>query len=216
MNKTCLLIINGKFSSRSLLKKLLLKYDSDIICADGGSNIAFKLGVIPKYIIGDLDSISDEALKYYEGKTSIKKISRQTDTDLEKALKFIVKKNYSRVIVFGASGGRFDHQFANTSILFRYAKLIEITFIAEETVGQFIRGDKKFNSRKGEAISIFAFDAKTRITSKGLKYKLKETKLKYGEREGNSNESLGENFSLKVVGGICLIIRSLNSFLSDE
>ena len=33
---------------------------STLFCADGGANSAMKMGLIPDYIIGDLDSIHEE------------------------------------------------------------------------------------------------------------------------------------------------------------
>ena len=40
--------------------------DRILICADGGANIAYKYGLTPNYIIGDLDSIDNKILEYYK------------------------------------------------------------------------------------------------------------------------------------------------------
>lgn len=56
--------LNGSYLD---FDKDILK-DSIIYCVDGGANIAYKYGILPHYIIGDLDSIDEKILKYYENK----------------------------------------------------------------------------------------------------------------------------------------------------
>ena len=68
----------------------------------------------------------------------------------------------------------------------------------------------KLISKAGETISIYAFNNTTKITSKGLKYKLNNTHLPFGERESTSNVSIGKEVILNVKGGIIFVIRDFN------
>jgi thiamine pyrophosphokinase len=76
-NNKCIILANGKAPAKSVLTFLNKKGYSILICADGGANSARKLNVLPNYIVGDLDSISKDTLKYYSGKSNIIKIKRQ-------------------------------------------------------------------------------------------------------------------------------------------
>ena len=60
--RKCIIIGNGKSPRKEVIKYLLRKDYSTVICADGGANSAKKLGIIPDFIIGDLDSICDKTV----------------------------------------------------------------------------------------------------------------------------------------------------------
>ena len=49
-----ILILNGKIPNWENVLSFLKNYDS-IICADGAANKIISLGLVPDYILGDLD-----------------------------------------------------------------------------------------------------------------------------------------------------------------
>ncbi|CBZ54795.1 hypothetical protein NCLIV_052210 [Neospora caninum Liverpool] len=76
-----------------------------------GSNLLTKL---PEGLCGDLDSLSDEARRYFEkGGVPVLWCQDQDLTDLEKAWRLLLApKRYSQndvVVILGAIGGRLDH-----------------------------------------------------------------------------------------------------------
>ncbi len=74
--KKCIILANGK----SPKKKEIISYISknyDLICADGGANSAYKLGIIPNFIVGDLDSIKPKVKKFFKEYSVIIKDSNQ-------------------------------------------------------------------------------------------------------------------------------------------
>ena len=208
--KKCIIIANGRSPEKQTVNYFVKKGFSTIICADGGANSAMKLGIIPHYIIGDLDSIKKETIKYYKNKVTIKKYKRQNDTDVEKCLKFAIKNGYEEVVLLGVTGDRLDHTICNLGIVIKFYQKIKISLIAEKSIlvptNKFI----KLISKAGETISIYAFNNTTKITSKGLKYKLNNTHLPFGERESTSNVSIGKEVILNVKGGIIFVIRDFN------
>ncbi|MCK4715464.1 MAG: hypothetical protein KAT54_01530, partial [Candidatus Marinimicrobia bacterium] len=60
----CILFGNGDYPDQKLCNQLL-QSTNFIMCADGGANYAFRHGITPDLIIGDLDSIKDAALNYF-------------------------------------------------------------------------------------------------------------------------------------------------------
>lgn len=213
--KKCIVIANGRAPSKKVLKFFEKKGYSTLICADGGANSAFKLGLVPDYIIGDLDSVNSETLRYFSDKSKIIKIERQNDTDVEKCLKFAVKKGFSEALLLGVTGDRLDHTICNLGIVIKFFDKIKCNIVAENSFLIATRETISLKSKPGETISLYAFNSKTRITSNGLKYSLHNSTLPFGERESTSNVSTKDEIKLTVSGGIIFIIRDFN-FISKN
>lgn len=215
--KSAIVYCNGSPIKKSIYQKLKSKYNADLICADGGTNSAYKIGEIPKFIIGDLDSVNREILGYYKKKNvKVIKLSRQNDTDLEKALKLCRKLKYDRIFVIGFAGKRFDHTLSNISNVLKFVKDFQITMIENYSTLRFITGVTSFKSEKGELISILCFDPEVKITTEYLKYPLKDDYLMFGQRESTSNVSTKEEFRLIVKNGFAVLIRSTKNFLKYD
>lgn len=205
-----IILANGKPPSKQVVNYLMTNGYSEIICADGGADKARSLKIIPSAIIGDLDSISAKTLKYYTGKTKIIKIKRQTDTDVEKCLKFLIQKKIKDVILLGVTGNRLDHTFCNLGIVIKYFDKIKIRIIAENSLLTALTGRVVFKTVPGETISLFGLHPKTKISTKGLKYSLTNENLPFGIRESTSNVALENEVTLNIKHGIIFIIREFN------
>lgn len=213
--KKCIIIANGRAPSKKVIKFFKNRGYSTLICADGGANSAFKLGLVPDYIIGDLDSINSETLKYFSNKSKIIRIKRQNDTDVEKCLKFAHKKKFSEALLLGVTGDRLDHTICNLGIVLKFFDKIKCNIVAENSYLTATSESILLKSLPGETISLYAFSSKTRITSNGLRYALHNSTLAFGERESTSNVSTKDEIKLKVKGGIVFIIRDFN-FISKN
>lgn len=214
--KKCIIIANGKSPTNKVVDYFCNKSFNTIICADGGANSAKKLGIIPDYIIGDLDSIDKSVLKYFHNKSRIIQIKRQNDTDVEKCLKFAIKNKFSEVILLGVTGDRLDHTICNLGIIIKFFNKIKMLLVAENSFLIPINSETTIKSKIGETISLYAFNALTRITSSGLKYKLIETQLPFGVRESTSNVSTSSQVKLKVKNGIVFVIRDFNFIKKND
>ncbi|MCE1165207.1 MAG: thiamine diphosphokinase [Bacteroidetes bacterium] len=189
------------------MKKLCSK-DSYIICADGGANATKKAGIIPNIIIGDFDSISKSALKFFTGKkTILLKITEQETTDLEKSLMYIIANGLDNVKIFGAFGSRPDHTLNNFSVLKRYSKVLDIHVYDEMFETFFIDKKTEFKYRKGQTISLMPMPIATGITTKGLMYPLNNESLELGIREGTLNLSTRNSVSVEFKKGELLLFR---------
>ena len=74
------IFLNGEYSYKDGFFEEIIDKDTDIFCADGGTNYSIKNGYIPKCIYGDLDSIEQEILdKVSELGIEIKKFSPDKD-----------------------------------------------------------------------------------------------------------------------------------------
>jgi thiamine pyrophosphokinase len=208
--KKCIIIANGKSPSKKVVEFFYSKGFSTIICADGGANSAKRLGIIPDFIIGDLDSISLSTLKFFKNKSTIIKIKRQNDTDVEKCLKFAIKEKFDEVVLLGVTGDRLDHTICNLGIVIKFFNKIKIHISAENSFLSAYNRKVLIKSKINEIISLYAFNNKTFITSKGLQYPLRNSNLAFGKKESTSNVSISERIELKITGGKVFIIRDFN------
>ncbi|MEZ4691668.1 MAG: hypothetical protein R3A12_16525 [Ignavibacteria bacterium] len=69
--------------------------------------------------------------------------------------------------------------------------------------------DKKiiFPYRKNETVSLLGLPKASKINSKGLKYRLKDTDLEFGVREGALNESTSSKVSIEFKSGYLLLFK---------
>lgn len=102
------------------------------VCADGGANRLYQAdaSLIPNLVAGDLDSLHPQVRSYYEkkGGVSIERDPCQNSNDLDKALTALLRKQqeeppllFTRVIVYGAFGGRFDQEMGCIQALFNWS-----------------------------------------------------------------------------------------------
>ncbi len=209
--KSCIIIANGDKPLKSNINYLIKNGITTIIAADGGANSCYKLGIVPKYIIGDFDSISRNAFKYYKNKSKLIRYNRQNDTDVEKALKYAIRKKYKTVYLLGGTGDRLDHSICNLGIVLKFFSKIRIIIIHGKTVLFPYAKNIELKSVPNETVSIYAFSPNTKITSTGLKYPLKNVQLPFGEKESTSNVALSDSFKLNISGGIIFVIRELET-----
>ena len=90
-----LLLGNGETLPTVFLKKLAAGADF-ILATDGAADRALAGGIIPDAVIGDLDSVSASARKKLATVPFIS-VDRQDNTDLEKALNWLLQKNVMHV-----------------------------------------------------------------------------------------------------------------------
>ncbi|KAB2838644.1 MAG: thiamine diphosphokinase [Melioribacteraceae bacterium] len=209
--KKALILANGLHPKKSVIQYLQNNGYKTLVCADGGANSAFKLGITPDFIIGDLDSINPTVKKFYESKSKIIKYKRQNDTDVEKCLKVLIKKKYDEVILLGATGDRLDHSYCNLGIVLKFFNEIKINILHQKSFLKCFSGKVVFNTIKDEIISLYGIDGKTKIKSNGLKYPLENISLPFGVKESTSNVAIGGKVELKITGGKIFVIRDFNT-----
>ena len=209
--KKAIILANGIYPKKSVFKYLQKSGYTKLICADGGANSAYKLGLVPDYIIGDLDSVRSDVAEHYKLKSKIIKYKRQDDTDVEKCLKFLIKKKYDEVILLGATGDRLDHSFCNLGIVLKFFGKIKISILHQKSFLKCFAGEIELKAEKGEIISIYGIDKKTKIKSAGLKYPLEKIALPFGEKESTSNVAKSNKVNLKIKDGKIFVIRNFNT-----
>lgn len=200
-----LVIANGTLPSKNILRELVSQANI-IICADGGANAARKMYITPDIILGDFDSITSSTKKYFKNIPQLF-IENQNSTDLEKAICYCIVKQIPSVIIVGAHGTRIDHSTGALGCFKRFGHLIEMKIV--DTVGEItcIRKKISFKTKKKEKLSLIPLDRCEGVTTKHLKYALKNSVLELGIQDGISNEAISKTVSVSVKKGTLLLYR---------
>lgn len=207
MKTKAVIFLNGVFPHRKVITASIDKNDY-LLAADGAANYLRKIKIIPDIILGDLDSINDGVLNYFLKKNvPVIKYTEQETTDFEKSLNFVIQTGLKEIIIFGFTSLRVDHSLNNFSVLKRYYKKLNIRFIDDDFIIEFIRKNINFNYRKNQLLSILPFPSARGITTKGLRYALKNESLSLGVREGTLNVATSEKVSVSFRTGDLILFR---------
>src|SRR5262245_38849532 len=203
-DQTALVIANGLLPAPEILAACAARAEV-IVCADGGANRAYAAGLQPRFVVGDLDSVSADTRRALTEAQFIYR-PNQNATDLEKTLRFVQEREIQRALLVGIAGLRFDHQLVNLNIAEKFCHVLELEVHDDFGIGSFIRGAGqpatiRYPSFAGQQISLIAFRRVRGIVTEGLKYPLAHEDLEWGVRDGLSNEALADAFAVTVGEG---------------
>ena len=180
----------------------ILKDAKTIICCDGAVNNLETNEIVPDFIMGDMDSISPDIKNKYSNIIISK--PDQAENDLRKAINWAEENNVTKSAILGASGKRDDHSLANIFTLLQYPSKLEMTIYTDYGNFSVVKGEQKFDSFKGQQVSLFSADQNIEITSIHLKYNLNNKSLS-NLYCGSLNESLNEVFTISISPGKILV-----------
>jgi thiamine pyrophosphokinase len=186
MNRAVILA-NGAPPTEGALR-LAIANASIFVCADGGANVAARMGVKPAAIVGDLDSVTAETLAHFEDVPRI--LDGDTErTDTEKALDYALSKgSFEEVILLGASTGRLDHVLGHVSLLRRYRDRVRIVLEDGHGRAYLARGEQRLDCPAGTVVSFFAVGGPAEgVTTENLRYPLRDRVLALGAQDSISN-----------------------------
>ena len=179
------------------------------IAADGGWHNAVKLGVIPRVLLGDFDSIGTDTLPEAEEIFEVPAEKDRTDTQL--AVDLALSRGAEEIIIIGGLSGRLDHTLSNLAIL---EHLNEKKIYAIMTDGQnrvrFVRNSGALVPHGAfKYLSLIAADKVVKgVSVKGCKYPLENAKLSKTHQYAVSNEIQGNCALVEVRKGGLYIIES--------
>jgi len=182
-----------------------------IICADGAAQRLKESDIVPDCIVGDMDSVEEDTLKYFEAKGSriIRHPEDKDETDTQLALECAFEMHPEAIRMFGALGGRIDHALANISLLVMCAKRGVDTKIVDKDCELFVI-DRScvINGREGETVSLFPLSSDvTGIALEGFRYPLSDGVMEIGKPYGVSNRLTGTRGTISLKTGYLLVIR---------
>ena len=194
--KNVSVILNGQMPTDDTIINQITNSDY-IIAVDGSANKLFDLEIIPDVIIGDLDSLQNISNKNIE----LVKTPNQNKTDFRKTLEWCIEKNILNISIFGISGESEDHFLGNYYTLSDFGERISWKAFTDFSVISPCVGNKKFESFKGQKVSLFCMKGSSTVNSENLEYPLQTYYLKPSD-DAVRNLSLEDHFTIESTNTI--------------
>ena len=191
VKKNVSVILNGQMPTDDAIINQITNSDY-IIAVDGSANKLFDLEIIPDVIIGDLDSLQHINNKNIE----LVKTPNQNKTDFRKTLEWCIEKNILNISIFGISGESEDHFLGNYYTLSDFGEKISWKAFTDFSVISPCVGNKKFESFKGQKVSLFCMKGSSTVNSENLEYPLQSYHLKPSD-DAVRNLSLEDYFIIE-------------------
>lgn len=182
-----------------------------VIAADSGLRHALGLGISVDVVVGDLDSVTDDALAsaVAAGALVERHPTAKDATDLELALAAAHERACTHAVVVGIGGGRLDHFVANTLAL-AAPELAPMTIearIGGATVAV-VREHAQISGLRGDVVTLLPVGgAALGVVTEGLRYPLRHETLRPGSTRGVSNELLDSLAHVSLDDGVLLVVR---------
>lgn len=205
------IIANGIPPDEATVRRWLRPGDR-LICADGGARTALALGLTPKVVVGDLDSLDETQqaqLKRRGCRLDVYPVAKDW-TDLELALKLAVEEGATEIVVLGALGGRIDQELANILLLLLPELEGVPTRIVDEQQEMFVaRGEAMITGQAGDIVSLIPLGSDVNgIVTEGLLYPLRDEPLRIGPARGLSNVMIAPVARVTLTSGVLLVVHS--------
>lgn len=210
MMNECFIVGAGEFA-----KERFLPRETDyVIAADGGYAYLEEMGIRPTLVVGDFDSLGYEP----EHDNVVRHPVMKDDTDLALACKLALENGYTKLHIFGATGGRLDHTIAAMQLLaglagvgaqvFLYGDGYVLTAIAAGDVSEnIVKAELVFEEGYRGGISVFSNTTFSQgVTEQGLLYTLQDAVLTSDVALGVSNSFTEERALISVTNGALIII----------
>lgn len=202
--KKGIIFAGGDFSADT---KVEINENSLVICADSGYDNALLCGVVPDVIIGDMDSVKN---RLPAGVKQIKLKCEKDDTDTQACIDYLADIGCEEIVLFGALGGRTDHEMANIMLcIYALKKGIKLIIKSAETEVFAVVGNAVIKGNRGDWLSLIPVlgDAEG-VSLSGLKYTLENAKMEAGKTMGISNEFESDEATVSVEKGILLAVKT--------
>jgi thiamine pyrophosphokinase len=187
----------------------LLRDNDYLIGADGGTNHLLKMEILPDLVVGDLDSLDEDA--FFELTAAEVQIDQypedKDETDLELALHAAYEVHPDSILIVAGLGGRLDQSLAALSLLAGTQGGIDLRLDDGVEEAFICRTQAHIRGRSGEIVSLIPWGGPVSgIQTEGLRWPLIHETLYPNRTRGISNEMTGQTASVKIESGLLLIV----------
>ncbi len=184
------------------ISSLYNKEDNEyIIGVDIGAYLLAVSNINIDLSIGDFDSVDNNQFELIKKQSKEVKIfeEKKDYTDTYLALQTALSMDYDEIVIYGGTGGRFDHGFANMNLL----KLGKVSIVSNDILMYMLDPGKYEIENKFKYISFFAIEDIKELFLKGFKYEINNIDLSTEDPLCISNEKEG---TVSFKEGLLLVV----------
>jgi thiamine pyrophosphokinase len=215
MSGTCIIVTGGDPPHPGTIDRLPL--GARVVAADSGLDHADALGLAVDLVLGDLDSVTKEALHAARrrGIPVEEHPVAKDQTDLELAIEAAAAGGADHIVVVSGGGGRLDHLLGGVLALAAPVRSAAGTPVTLEGIvgAAWVAalhgpGRRALHGRPGELLTLLAVGGPADgVRTEGLRYPLRGERLLAGSGRGISNELLGADAAVSVASGSLLVVQ---------
>lgn len=173
---------------------------------DRGALICVQQNIPMKCAIGDFDSVNSLELKQIQEATKIEHLpAHKNETDSEVGIHYALEHGYDEIILFGALGGRIDHELANLYLMMQ--RDLPITIMNEDNCIQVIKEGCYKVEKNYTYLSFLALEESC-ISEQGVAYELDKQVLTTSDIYAVSNEITAEYATITLHYGRMLMMQT--------
>lgn len=210
-----LIVTGGEPPSKGLITDRASRAEW-IIAADRGAGYCLDAGIIPHLVVGDMDSLEDEALRRLETSgVECRRFDTDKDrTDTEIALREALGRGARHIEILGALGDRLDHTLANVHLLHMALRHGVQALIITDFQQIFLVGSRStLEHGQGCTVSFLPLTERVEgIVLDGFAYDLDDAVMEIGTPYGVSNVVRKPLARVSVRNGILLAMLSTEGY----
>lgn len=192
-----IICIDGDLPEKRFFEEFL---ELTLIAADGAANSLISNDIIPKYVVGDLDSVNTQLLTNFSDKIQVIEEEDQDKNDFEKTLVLARSLNLKNLLVVGFHGGELEHTINNLSVFKKFSEEMNLVIYDLKRYGFFINDENILDLNEDEIISLIP-QPKVKLNTENLKWNLSNEYLELGKREGARNRTISNQIKISVIEG---------------
>lgn len=207
-----LVFANGDILDKEWIRPYLRDAQATI-AADGGVRHLLALGLLPDIVVGDIDSLPQQARPRLQaaGTRLITYPPAKDETDLELALVHAAATFAGEILVFGALGGRLDQMLANILLLSHPHLVGRVVQLVEHNQRAWlispIKKQTEIRGTVGDRVSLIPLGGDVEVANTtGLQWALQDEVLVFGLARGISNVMTAERATVTIKSGYLLCI----------
>ena len=189
---TPICIVGGARISEAVFRGAL-SFCRKVVAVDSGADFLLQQGIVPEVVLGDLDSLSDQARNAFADRLC--PIPEQATTDFEK---MVMRVSAPCLLALGFTGGRLDHTLSVLNAMVRYPE--QPVVLVDEDDASFVAGAGRtmLELEVGTRISVMPVGAARAVTLDGVMWPFEDQPMSLDGFTSPSNAACGGTVTLRT------------------
>lgn len=205
--KRWVLFLPGPYRKRDIKFYQALCAKARLVAVDGGCSFFTVSGLMPDFVIGDLDSVKTIPRRIRESAELIRFPINKDKTDLQLAVEYALDLKASRIDIINPEVGQVDHFLGNLMLLGaagknrKAATRAEIRIVNVDYEILWLHDSRRsFVNCVGDRLSVLPMSAAIKLTCRGTEYATDRLRIKRGHTRSLRNRITARRSTVDVEG----------------
>jgi thiamine pyrophosphokinase len=185
------------------LLQIWLESASIVLAADSGADVVMSANKLADFVVGDLDSISQEAI---DAHSRVIRDPDQDTTDCDKLLSLAGELGIDTITLTNVEGDRFDHMIGTVASAIRSHLNVRLALL--QGIGWVLRPNQAIEVRTepGAGVALLPMMPSRGVVLDGVVWKLSNAEMSVDGLVSVSNRAEKETVRARIESGAALLI----------